>query len=554
MLNRRPNASNAERPESQVMVKRSARLSAVSLRSVLLAVGCVAVACSSVDAGRLRSSAEPGSGSPAPVTRPPATDADRGVTDGPGADLEPPTIPFEVQAAEWRTCDLAQCADLEVPVDHANPSGPTITIAMTRIPARGAAGERIGSVFVNFGGPGGEGTETIMSFEPFIPDELRQRFDIVSWDPRGVEDTAGLGCDREIGDEPTVMVDGADGFDDELAADRVVWDRVMACVATSPIIDNIGTYNVALDLDLMRQAVGDDQLSYLGLSYGTEIGWVYASLFPENVRAMVLDGAVPPMGGLADQTFSQLIAIEASIDRYNQGCAQSPDCPLNDEGLESTILRLMDELEASPIPLDDGTTFGPVDLGNLMVSMTYLDQTDWGPTFAAAVASLDRGDVLPISNLVANFQGGAEEATFWAVLCADGSGVLPDGNYDELYRRALEFSPIVGRLPGGIFCDSFPGKIDGLPALDTTGTPPLLVIGNTGDNATPYADAVRLDQLLADSVLLTYDGAGHTITFFDECVDAIVVDYFIDVRVPAEGTRCGNPSPSADGWFVPIDN
>ncbi|MEZ5228902.1 MAG: alpha/beta hydrolase [Acidimicrobiales bacterium] len=139
------------------------------------------------------------------------------------------------------------------------------------------------------------------------------------------------------------------------------------------------------------------------------------------------------------------------------------------------------------------------------------------------------------------------------MLCADGSGVLSDGNYADLYAEALQLSPIVGQLPGGIFCDTYPGEIDGLPTLDTTGTPPLLVIGNTGDNATPYPDAVKLDELLADSVLLTYDGPGHTITFFDQCVDGIVVDYFIDLVTPAPGTRCGNQSKVGDGWFVPID-
>ncbi len=459
---------------------------------------------------------------------------------------------FDVAPVEWRACGGAECAGLEVPLDYQDPTGPTITIAMARLAATGSAEARLGSIFVNFGGPGGEGTETIQSYESFIPDSLRQRFDIVSWDPRGVEDTSGLGCDEAIGDEPTDLVSFEDGFDDDVAADTIVWDRVMECVATSPVVDDLGTVAVVNDLEMMRRAVGDEALTYLGFSYGTEIGWVYATLYPDVVRAMVLDGAVPPSDGLSEQTFSQLVAINDAIVRWGRGCEQSPNCPLRDEGYEQTILRLMDELEADPIELSDGTTFGPVDLGNLVVSMTYLDQTEWGPVFVDTVAALDAGDLNPILEIAASFEGGSETATFWSVLCADGTGILSDSDYESLYAEALNLSPIVGQLPGGLFCDRFPGEIDGLPTLDTNGTPPLIVIGNTGDNATPYADSVLLDQLLANSVLVTYDGPGHTITFSDACVDQIVVDYFVDLSIPAPGTRCGNASTVGDGWFVPI--
>ncbi len=465
----------------------------------------------------------------------------------------PPRID-DVAPVEWRQCDDAECADLEVPLDFEDPDGRTITIAMTRLISTGSADDRIGSLFVNFGGPGAEGTETIQSYAPFIPRDLRERFDIISWDPRGVEDTAGLGCDDEIGDEPTELIDPDDGLADDVAAARVVWDRVMTCVATSPIVDHLGTVDVASDLDSMRRAVGDDALTYLGFSYGTEIGWVYATFFPDSVRAMVLDGAVPPSEGPEAIELTQLIAIDDAIERWDQGCDQTSSCPLRSEGYEATVLRLMDELEADPIPMGDGTTFGPNDLGNLVLSMTYLDQTDWGPPFVDAVASLDGGDVGPLTQIAALFEGGFEEAAFWSVLCADGTEVLPGGDYESVYAAALETSPIVGRLTGNqVFCDTYPGQIVGLPTIDTAGTPPLLVIGNTGDNATPYADAVRLDALLADSVLLTYDGSGHTITFSDECIDAIVIDYFVDLVTPAVGSRCGNPSSTPDGWFVPID-
>lgn len=520
-------------------------------------VACLLVVACTSEPGQLSSSAEPGSGALAEST---SSTSDSGATTSTteaAPDAEPPSADpddaFTVTPVDWRDCDSGMCAELEVPLDHANPTGATITIAMAGLPATGSADERIGTVFVNFGGPGGEGTETIASFGPLIPTELRDRFDFVSWDPRGVEDTAGLGCDGEIGDEPTKLVSDDAGFNDDVVNDRLVWSRVMDCVANSPIVDELGTVAVARDLDLMRQAVGDERLNYLGFSYGTKIGWVHATLFPDTVRSMVLDGAVPPFDGLVDQTFGQLTTIEAAIDRYDQGCEQAPDCEIADEGFRNTVLRVMLDLEANPIPLDDGTLFGPVDLGNMMVTMTYLDPEDWGSVFASVVADLDRGDVQPIQGLANLFEGGSETALFWAVLCADGDAGVATGEYAALYERAYNEAPFMGRLPGGIFCDSYPGEIDVLPALDTTGTPPLLVIGSTGDNATPYVDAVRLDGLLADSTLLTYDGPGHTITFFDECIDGHVTDYFVDGVLPPDGTRCGNPSTVGDGWFVPIE-
>ncbi len=470
-----------------------------------------------------------------------------------GSPTTPPgTAPFEVEPVMWGPCGSAQCGDLIVPLDHARPDGPTISIAMARVAASGDAAARLGSLFVNFGGPGGEGTETVVLYARGLPPLVRERFDVVSWDPRGVEDTEGLGCDAEFGDEPNDLVDPVDGFDQEITADREVWDRVMACVAQSPVLDDLGTVAVVNDLDLMRQAVGDERLTYLGLSYGTQIGWVYATLYPDHVRAMVLDGAVPPPDPADPARLSQAVAVNAAIDRFDQGCARSVDCAVRDEGYRATIERLARELSAEPIPLPDGTTFGPVDLVNLVIQVTYLDPQDIGAFFSQLLAALDAGDVGPLTLLADAFEGGSDNGAFVSVTCADGDLALTPAQLTETYARVLEISPLQGMLRGGIFCDTFPGEIDGLPPLDTEGTPTLLVIGNTGDNATPYADAVRLDGLLADSVLLTYDGSGHTITTGDSCIDGFVADYLVDLVAPPPGTRCGRTGPP-DGWFVPVE-
>jgi hypothetical protein len=168
--------------------------------------------------------------------------------------------------------------------------------------------------------------------------------------------------------------------------------------------------------------------------------------------------------------------------------------------------------------------------------------------------ALDDGDVRPISSVGALLQGGSEEATFWSVLCADGFPALDDAQTIDLYAQAIAVAPLIGRVPGGIFCEDYPGQVDPLPTLDTTGTPTLLVVANTGDNATPYADGVRLDQLLANSVLVTYDGSGHTITWRDDCVNQIVDAYFVDLTTPQPGIRCGIPPGLMGVSLEPVDN
>ncbi len=458
-----------------------------------------------------------------------------------------------VATISWTPCGGGECGSLTVPINHDDPSGPTIDIAMARVPATGSADERIGSVFVNFGGPGGEGTQQILGFAPFFPEEMQRRFDIVSFDPRGVEESAGLGCDAEIGDEPTELIDPTDGFDDDVVDGLASWDRLMACIADSAIVNDLGTVAVARDLDLMRSAVGDEELTYVGFSYGTQLGWVYATLFPENTRALVLDGAVAPNDWGDEGTLSQLAAIEEAAQRLDQGCSEALDCALSEAGLLNTINRLAAELEANPIEIANGETYGPVDLLTSTIQTTYVNPELIGSFFSQVVAALAEGNVDPILDYADLFAGGFDEGLFFSVICADGGGSANDASIAQLLDDAYELSPTFGGMPGAIYCDRFPGDIDGVPELDTTGSAPILVIGSTGDNATPYSNAVELDGLLADSVLLSFDGPGHTIFTSDPCIDDIVNEYVIDGVMPAAGTRCGDPDGGGpNDWLVPI--
>ncbi len=457
-------------------------------------------------------------------------------------------------APAWQSCGSAECATVEVPLDYANPDGPTTPIAIARQPASGDESERLGTIFVNFGGPGGEGVGRIQDYR--LPGSLGERFDAVLWDVRGVGGSASIDCFGLTPDEPNQRPDGSNGFDDEVAVAIQVWDTVMDCVDDSPLVDHIGTAAVARDLDQLRRMIGEDQLNLIGFSYGSQIGWVYASLFPDTVGAMVLDGAVPPNRlAVAGSENLRYVRFEEAIERLDAGCDNVSACQQRDEGLLETIERLQIELEAQPLPLDDGEAFGPIDLGSFAVGTAYFDPERIGDLASDWLAALDAGDPEPIANFNELLSQGFDVGVFWSVICADGEGVTNDDDAVRLFGELVEAAPLTAGVGADVaYCHRFPGAIDGLPPIDTTGAPPLMVIGSTGDAATPYEWAVELDQLLDESALLTFDGGGHTVVSSgDECVTGHVERYFFDGTLPADGSRCGLQLEEPLGWSVPID-
>ncbi len=453
---------------------------------------------------------------------------DESAVDQPDTSEVPPPI-------EWESCRSGECASVTVPIDHGNPTGPTMELALAR---RRATGESRGAIFVNFGGPGGATVDRIATYE--LPGGLGADFDLIGWDPRGVGGSGDLNCADVLPDEPTTLTDGSDGYTDEVDAAIAVWDEVMGCAAQSPFIDHIGTAAVANDLEFLRRSLGDDKLNYLGFSYGTEIGWVYASLFPDQVGRMVLDGGVLPGTFSIESELTRYPVFDDAFRRLDIGCDNSSDCALQDAGFSETVARLFEELEADPIPVDGGETFGPVDLLNVVVGSTYLAPEFAGPFVSDIVARVDDGDVGGAENFLQLLSDGFEPAVFWSVTCADGAGVDSDQEaVDGFEALSLSAPATVGNAVDVAYCHRFPGQIVGLPDLDTTGAGPILVVGNTGDPATPYPWSVELAARLDDGHLLTYHGGGHTISGNDECIDAFVTAYVAEGHVPPENAQCG---------------
>ena len=515
------------------------------LRTIIAALALVAAACSSnaseSTAGGngsdpISSTAEVPATTSAPVT---TTTIATTTTSTSAAPTTTSTAPPVVGDISWAPCGSGECGTLAVPLDHDDPGGETIDIAVSRFAS--TPPDRVGSLFINFGGPSGETNEILAFSGPFYSTLFDGRFDIIGWDPRATGETAPLQCESFRDDDIGVgFIDPGDGFTAELAEEEASFLELAACAeASGPIVDHLSTSDVARDLDLLRQAVGDDGLSYLGYSYGTQIGWVYASLFPQNVRAMILDGAVPPGSFGSAGLVEQYEGFERTFAEFDAVCnANAARCEQASEGLATTVDRLTAELRANPIQSNDGSIYTAEDFLEGVLITLYTEAGSSVPGLSRNITSVDAGNPGPF---IADAQSGNSSSTagvYKAVNCADGFDVdSPEDSIAHL-SEIVTVAPRFGQINEGIRCDLWPGEIKGLPELDTTGAPTLLVVGNTLDPATPYESAIELDALLDDSVLLTYEGTGHTIVGRDGCIDAFALDYLVNLTPPPPGTTC----------------
>ena len=458
------------------------------------------------------------------------------------------------QELVWKKCGRAECAGLSVPLDYAEPERESIAIQALRVKASKSS-RRVGSLVVNPGGPGASGVDYARFADAIVDRPVRQRFDIVGFDPRGVQRSSPVDClpDPEMDDllaqDPTP--DTAGEVSALLASMKVLGDGCLA--RTGPVLGHISTIETAKDMDVLRAALGEPQLNFLGASYGTQLGTVYAGLFPKLVGRMVLDGALPPDLTWKETAVGQAVGFERAAHAWARNCVGEGDCPLGDSEAEvmSGLGDLLARLDSAPVPMRDGRekelTEGWGVLG--MVQAMY-DQGSWGILTDALRDVVERNngtELMKIADQYARRNPDGRYASnlleaFYAITCLDSPGSSDPAYYEDIVAEAARQAPVFGRALGwgAATCSSWPVKAgDGPHKISADGSGPIVVIGTTRDPATPYEWAVRLRDQLANARLLTFKGDGHTAyTRSNKCIDNAVNNYLTDGKVPADDTTC----------------
>lgn len=475
----------------------------------------------------------------------------------------------------WKDCATdvggtqagVQCAVAALPLDYDDPAGDQVHIAVAKVPATDPA-QRIGSLFFNFGGPGGSSVDYLQAVGAGVFKTLNQRFDIVGFDPRGVgQSTPAIDCKANEETQGIYSVPVPTPLDiDVNAYVRKAQSYVDACLTNNgKILEHVSTANVARDMDALRAAVGEKQLTYLGYSYGTFLGATYASLFPDRYRAMTLDGPVEaneyvndPLNDLAAQT----AAFEVALGRFFQACATDQTACSGFGGTDPWLAydKLLAAAETSPIPAPgyapDPRAVGGDEIRMATASLLYAKQL-WG-RLGSALAEAAAGDATQLrADVDEMFWGRQEDGTFSPSLSryfAIGASEqqYPRNDLQAFLDRGAEswasfphawwnsgYAEISYALWPLRDKDAYLG-----PFTAPKSSPTVLVVATTYDPATPYPGALSLVEQLGNARLLTMEGDGHTAYGGNSpCVDSAVESYLVSVSLPAAGTICQQDVP-----------
>lgn len=471
--------------------------------------------------------------------------ASDGSTDSPSSAVAP-----SVKPAGWTDCGGGfSCAEIRVPRDYAAPTAGYLNVSIIRSAATKPA-KRIGSLLVNPGGPGASGVEFVRDSLPIFPKEVRERFDIVGFDPRGVNSSTAIRCIDNL--------DGHDALDpspDDAAELKALVDSAHvyadACASRNDTtLAYLSTDAVARDLDLIRAAVGDKGLTYLGFSYGTSIGARYAELFPDHIRAMTLDGAIDPSLDLEDFRADQAKAFEGALTRFLEDCAKRTSCAFNEKGNSAKAFdAVMESIDRNPIPairLQDPREVGS-GLAWYAVLGSLYSKSYW-PILATALEQAKAGDGSLMLVISDPFRGRKPNGSYsnlqdayTANTCLDYPAPRDIATYTgwagKLTAAAPHFAEMIAY--NDLTCAFWSVPAQGRPhAVSAPDAPPIVIVGTTGDPATPYAWSKALAGQLESSVLVTREGEGHTGYADSECVSDAVDTYLIDLKAPRNGLTC----------------
>jgi pimeloyl-ACP methyl ester carboxylesterase len=476
-----------------------------------------------------------------------------------------------VPRISWASCggEVAdfECATVRVPLDHDNPRGAKISLALSRLPAS-EPGRRIGTIFLNPGGPGGSGVGLVQAVgkDLFTP-EIRARFDLLGFDPRGIAGSTPLQCFDTTDDALAVLAPFPFPY---TRAEERTWLRADRAYASAcdrrggPIIDHMSTANVARDMDLLRRAVGDARMTFVGYSYGSYIGSTYANMFPEHVRAIVIDGVIDPVSyatGRGDQAETlpidaRLVSEQGSYQTLREFLALcdagGSTCAFSDGNPRQRFDRLARRLLANPIELPDGEggtfLFAYQDLV-ISALVTMYNPTQW-PDYAAFLQAVDEASLGAAARALAGIQErfGRQDEPYQQVLegyagvwCSDGDNPDDPSAWARAARAADRRWPYFGRAWNwASICAVWPGQDRDRYAgpFNRRTANPVLVVGNLFDPATRYQDAVSTERMLPRARLLTVEGWGHTSLFLSTCADGVIARYLLAPGRGGGNVRC----------------
>ncbi|MEV3989264.1 alpha/beta hydrolase [Streptomyces sp. NPDC049837] len=459
------------------------------------------------------------------------------------------------QKLDWRGCEAPEggekpgpqwrCASVKVPLDYGKPDGETISIALIRKEARDRD-RRIGSLLFNFGGPGASGV-TAMPHAAKEFERLGARYDLVGFDPRGVARSSGVVC-RDSKEQAAALarVDlTPDTPEEEAAFMKEGADFGAGCAERSgKVIAHVTTSNTARDLDLVRHVLGDRKLNYMGFSYGTQLGGTYAHLFPRNVGRTVLDAVVDPTADSAGHARNQAIGFQRALNNYFTSTGEGA------EAGTARVATLLKKLDREPLSTVDGRDLTQ-SLALTGIAQTLYSEQMW-PYLTEGLKEAEAGNGDPLLQLADMYNDRAPDGTYGtqahsqrAISCADSSSRPTVAEAKALLPEFRKISPVFAEFMAwdtAGWCADWPVKGESAtPEASAPGSAPILVVGTTGDSATPYEGAKKMADELGPGVgvLLTYKGEGHgAYSSGNACVQGTVNDYLLDGKVPASGKTC----------------
>lgn len=468
------------------------------------------------------------------------------------------TEEVSVPPIEWQACNDTEvtepgfeCATVNVPLDYADPTGTQLAIAVIRYKAQS---ERQGVILYNPGGPGASGFDAVAWAGSYYVNELGlDSFDFVGFDPRGVDRSNGLKCQSDADIDRYQFGDASPDTPEEEAffdeADKAFVDGCKSKFGDT--MQFYSTSNTARDMDVIRAAMGEEQISYLGVSYGTYLGAVYANLFPDRVRAMVLDSAFQPNGDTVEEQYmTQLGGFEKAMNNWIAWCESDTTCAFHADDVGARWDALYEQYNQQPVRANDGRMTHQSVILRATESALYAESR-WN-TLAEALIEAEQGDVNAVWELVDSYNERDENGVykssvhaFHIIICASGIEYPDVPDPAGLLQKMQAVAP---RMSVDMKIDDFEsddgGCADIMPAqavapIRYAGDAPILVIGGENDPATPmrWAEKMR-DDMGPNASLLVYSGEGHGQVLSSTCVTNAAAKTLIDRELPADGTRC----------------